>query len=144
MLNLPYQNRLCADPKPAFSFWIDIFTVAEVRCDCQGLGLVARIEASILIFDTMQVLYCPVLWQIQLCSFHRRCKTCLDTRPVLYQDRFCCLTYVLPQDLAKSWSREIRSCWYFSNRSDMSVKFKSGAIIITPSLANLRLHEILR
>ena len=54
--------------------------------------LVARIEASILVFDTMQVLYWPVLGQIQFCSIDRRCKTCLDTKPVLYQDRFCSLT----------------------------------------------------
>ena len=93
-LNLPHQNRLCVDTKPAFLFWINISTVSEVRCDCQGLGLVARIEASISVFDTMQVLYWPVLGLIQFCSFDRRCKTCLDTKPVLYQDRFCSLTYV--------------------------------------------------
>ena len=105
-LNLLHQNRLCAfaqtaapnrlciGTKPAFSFWINISTVSEVRCDCQGLGLVARIEASILVFDTKQVLYWPVLGQIQFCSFDRRCKTCLDTKPVLYQGRFCSLTPV--------------------------------------------------
>ena len=59
-LNLPHQNRLCIGTKPAFSFWINISTVSEARCDCQGLGLVARIEASILVFDTIQVLYWPV------------------------------------------------------------------------------------
>ena len=96
VLNLPHQNRLCADHKPAFSFWINILTVSDVMCDSQGLGLVARIEASILVFDTMQVLYWHVLRQIQFCSFDRRCKTCLDTKPVLYQDRFCSLTDVLP------------------------------------------------
>ena len=63
-------------------------------CDCQGLGLVARIEASNLVFDNMQVLYWPVLRQIQFCSFDRRCKSCLDTKPVLYEGRFCSLTYV--------------------------------------------------
>ena len=93
-LKLPHQNRLCIGTKPAFSFWINISTAWEVRCDCQGLGLVARIEASILVFDTKQVLYWPVLGQIQFCSFDRRCKTCLDTKPVLYQGRFCTLTYV--------------------------------------------------
>ena len=93
-LNLPHQNRLCIGNKPAFSFWINISTVSEVRCDCQGLGLVARIEDSILVFDIIQVLYWPVLGQIQFCSFDRRCKTCLDTKPVLYQGRFCSLTYV--------------------------------------------------
>ena len=77
ILNLPLQNRLCADPKPAFSFWINISTVLEVRCDCQGLGLVARIEASVSIW------YYAVL-----------CKTCLDTKPVLYQNRFCSLRVV--------------------------------------------------
>ena len=38
---------------------------------------------SILVFDTLQVLYWPILGQIQFCSFDRRCKTCLDTKPVL-------------------------------------------------------------
>ena len=92
VLNLPHQDRICADPKPAFSFWINILTVSELMCDCQGLGLVARIQASNLVFDTMQVLYWPVLRQIQFCSFDRRCKTCPDTKPVLYQGRFCSLT----------------------------------------------------
>ena len=96
-LNLPHQNRLCIGTEPAFSFWINISTVSELRCDCQGLGLVARIEASILVFDTKQVLYWPVLGHIQLCSFDRRCKTCLDTKPVLYQGRFCSLTAVISQ-----------------------------------------------
>ena len=91
-LNLPHQNCLCIGTKPAFSFWINISTVSEVKCDCQGLGLVACIEASILVFDTKPVLYWPVLGQIQICSFDRRCKTCLDTKPVLYQGRFCSLT----------------------------------------------------
>ena len=102
------QNQLCAVPKPAapkpalclrstcrtktgfasalnlpFSFWTNISTVSEVRCDCQGLGLVARIEASILEYDTIQVLYWPVFGQIQFCSFDRRYKNCLDT------NRFC-------------------------------------------------------
>ena len=49
---------------------------------------------SILVFDTMQVLYWPVLGQIPFCRFDRRCKTCLDTKPVLYQGRFCSLTDV--------------------------------------------------
>ena len=85
-------NRLCIGTKPAFSFWINISTVSEVKCDCQDLGLVARIEASILAFDTKPVLYRPVLDQIQFCSFDRRCKTCLDTKQVLYQGRFWSLT----------------------------------------------------
>ena len=42
--------------------------------------------------DTKHVLYWPVLEQIQFCSFDRRCKTCLDTKQVLYQGRFCNLT----------------------------------------------------
>ena len=42
----------------------------------------------------MQVLYWSVLGQIQFYSLDRRCKTCLDTKPVLYQDRFCSLTNV--------------------------------------------------
>ena len=106
-LNRLHQNRLCtyaqpAAPKPAFhrhltcpfSFWINISTVSEVRYDCQGFGLVALIEASISAFDTKQVLYLPVLGQIQFCSFDRRCKTCHDTKPVLCQGRFCSLTNV--------------------------------------------------
>ena len=38
---------------------------------------------SILEFGTMQVLYCLVLGRIQFCSLDRRCKTCIDTKPVL-------------------------------------------------------------
>ena len=45
-----------------------------------------------LVLDTKHVLYWPVLEQIQFCSFDRRCKTCLDTKQVLYQSRFCNLT----------------------------------------------------
>ena len=45
-----------------------------------------------LVLDTKRVLYWPVLEQIQFCSFDRRCKTCLDTKQVLYQSRFCNLT----------------------------------------------------
>ena len=67
--------------------------MSEVRFDCQGLGLVARNEDSILVFDTKPVLYRPVLDQIQFCSFDRGCKTCLDTKPVLDQGRFCSLTH---------------------------------------------------
>ena len=67
--------------------------MSELRFDCQGLGLVARNEASILVFDTKPVLYRPVLDQIQFCSFDRGCKTCLDTKPVLDHGRFCSLTY---------------------------------------------------
>ena len=59
---------------------------------------------SILVFDTMQVLYWPVLGQIPFCSFDRRCKTCLDTKLVLYQGRFCSLTCVY-------WRREMTRWW---------------------------------
>ena len=45
-----------------------------------------------LVLDTKHVLYWPVLEQIQFCSFDRRYKTCLDTKQVLYQGRFCNLT----------------------------------------------------
>ena len=68
--------------------------MSEVKFDCQGLGLVARNEASILVFDTKPVLYLPVLDQIQFCSFDRGCKTCLDTKQVLDRGRFCSLTNV--------------------------------------------------
>ena len=98
-------NRLSIGTKPAFSFWINISTVSEVRFDCQGLGLVARNEASILLFDTKSVLYRPVLDQIQFCSFDRGCKTCLDTKPVLDQGRFCSLT-----DVHLVWLLTYREC----------------------------------
>ena len=85
-LNLPHQDRLCADPKPAFSFWINILTVSEVMCDCQGLGLVARIKASNLVFDIMKVLYWPD-WDKS--SFVASIE---DAKPVLIQNRFCIKT----------------------------------------------------
>ena len=47
---------------------------------------------SILVFDTKNVLCRPVFGQIQFWTFDRRCKTCLDTKPVLYQGKFCSLT----------------------------------------------------
>ena len=119
-LKLPHQNRLCIGTKPAFSFWINISTVSEVRCDCQGLGLVAHIEGSILVFDTIQVLYWPVLGQIQFCSFDRRCKTCLDTKPVLYQGRFSSLTRVRRNSaIARHWwtrkTRKFSMGWILTN-----------------------------
>ena len=121
MLNLPHQDRLCADPKPAFLFWIHILTVSEAMCDCQGLGIVVRIDASNLVFDTMQVLYWPVLRQIQFCSFDRRCKTCLDTKPFLYQDMFCSLTDVtldepvtwIHKEMIPEGRSTTRACEYF-------------------------------
>ena len=82
-LNLPHQNRLCIGTKPAVSFWINISTVSEVRRDCQGLGLVARIEASILEFDTMQVCI-DQFWDKS--SFVASTE---DAKPVLIQNRFC-------------------------------------------------------
>ena len=66
--------------------------MSEVRFDCQGLGLVARNEASglvarneasILVFDTKPVLYRPVLDQIQFCNFDRGCKPTAP-KPALY------------------------------------------------------------
>ena len=99
-LNLLHQNRLCAYAQPAAPklalclLQNRLCAVSEVRCDCHGLGLLARIEASILVFDTIQVLYWSVLAQIKFCGFDRRCKTCIDTKPVLYQGRFCSLTDV--------------------------------------------------
>ena len=86
-LNLPHVNRLCIDTKPAFSFWINVSTVSEVRCDCQGLGLVARIEASILVFDTMQVFCIYLFWDKS--SFVASIE---DAKPVLIQNRFCTKT----------------------------------------------------
>ena len=74
--------------------------MSEVRFDCQGLGLVARNEALILVFDTKPVLYRPVLDQIQFCSFVRGCK------PVLDQGRFCSLTAVA------CWCAIARCTWY--------------------------------
>ena len=83
MLNLPHQNRLCIGTKPAFSFWINISIVSEVRCDCQGLGLVARIEASILVFDAIQVLYWPVLGQTSFVA------SIEEAKPALILNWFC-------------------------------------------------------
>ena len=80
-LNLPHQSRLWACAKPAAPK--PALCRPQTCCDCQGWGLVARVQASILVFETMQVFYWPVLGQIQFCSFDRRCKTCLDT------NRFC-------------------------------------------------------
>ena len=113
-LNLLHQNRLCACSEAGFAsalnlpfpFTINISTVSEVRFDCQGLGLVARNEASILVFDTKPVLYRPVLDQIQFWSFDRGCKTCLDTKPVLNQGRFCSLA---PRRLAVPQLRKWRA-----------------------------------
>ena len=62
---------------------MNISTVSEVRCDCQGLGLVARIEASILVFDTKQVLYRTVLAKSSFVA------SIEDAKPVLIQNRFC-------------------------------------------------------
>ena len=39
-------------------------------------------------------LYWPVLGQIQFSNLDRKCKTCLDTKPVLYHVRFCSSTDV--------------------------------------------------
>ena len=109
--NLLHPNQLCACSKTGFEptlnqpFWINISTVSEVRCDCQGLGFVARIEAPILVFDTKQVLYWPVLGQTQFCSFDKRCKTCLDTKPVLYQGRFCSLTDDIIECMRQSYRK---------------------------------------
>ena len=63
-------------------------------------------------------------------------------------------SHVLPQDLVKSLSREIR-VWTFpialkfnshigSSAAEMPAKFQSDTIIITPNLAASRLHEIWR
>ena len=62
---------------------MNISTVSEVRGDCQGLGLVARIEASILVFDATQVLYWPVLGQIPFVA------SIEDAKPVLIKKQFC-------------------------------------------------------
>ena len=97
------QNPSWYRTKPAFSFWINISTVSELRCDSQGLGLVARIEASNLVFDTKQDLHWLVLGQIQFWCFDRRCKTCLDTKPVLSQGRFCSLTRINQRKCATPW-----------------------------------------
>ena len=147
MLNLPHQNRLCAyakttaskpalclllnrlciGTKPAFSFWINISTVSEVRFDCQGLGLVARNEASILVFDTKPVLYRPVLDQIQFCSFDRGCKTCLDTKPVFDQGRFCSLTDVSVSE--RPGLSLFAHFWNKFNKFATSIGYKSIAML---------------
>ena len=103
-LNLLHQNRLCAyaqpaAPKRALHRHLTCLFIVNKYFDClrgkvwlSGFGLLARIEASILVFYTKQVLYWPVLGQIRFCSFDIRCKTCLDTKPVLDQGRFWSLT----------------------------------------------------
>ena len=117
---------------------MNILTVSEVRYDCQGLCLVARIEASIIVFGTKPVLYRPVLGQIQFCSFDRGCLTCLDTKPVLYQGRFCCLTYAsqyiwLTLPLSKMQRRRKSCtiyCYIFSfgyNRSNVILHLQTTA-----------------
>ena len=63
----------------------------------------------------MQVLYWPVLGRIQFCRLDRRRKTCLDTKPVLYQDMFCSCTYVEQQYMTKqpldpyAWTQHVLS-----------------------------------
>ena len=88
-LNLLHQNRLSAYAKPAAPRpALPVFDCLRGNVWLSGLGLVARIEASNLEFDTMQVLYWPVLRQVQFCSFDRRCKTCLDAKPVCIKTGF--------------------------------------------------------
>ena len=57
---------------------MNISTVSEVRCDCQVLGLVVRIEASILVFDIIHP-----FWDKS--SFVASIE---DAKPVLIQNRF--------------------------------------------------------
>ena len=104
-LHCSQMKSKCSDYNGMFEIYIDIYVYIYIYvhiyigfapaapkpalcrsltcCDCQGLGLVARNEASILAFHTKQILYWSVLGQIQFCSFDRRCKTCLNTKPVL-------------------------------------------------------------
>ena len=100
--------------------------MSEVRFDCQGLGLVARNEASILVFDTKPVLYRPVLDLIQFCSFDRGCKTCLDTKPVLDQGRFCSLTGVRCTSMrGRLWRNPIYATIFIKYFLAQPVNFKS-------------------
>ena len=75
MLKLLHQNRLCAVRKPA------------VTVRVWGLG--ARVQASILVFDTMQYCIDPFWDKSSFVASIEDAKTCPDTKPVLYQGRFC-------------------------------------------------------
>ena len=101
MLNQPLQNRLCACSKTGFVpdcvyiniylyfldiclFFIDIYIHTYIKKNiCKIYIYIFIYTQSILVFDTMQVLYWPVWGLTQFCSFDRRCKTCLDTKLVL-------------------------------------------------------------
>ena len=62
--------------------------------------------------------------------------------------------YVLPQDLAKSWSHDIQvktfpinlkfDSYLSSSTAEMPAKFQSDTILITSNLVALGLHEIFR
>ena len=82
-----------------------------------------------LVLDTKQVLYGPVLDQIQFCSFDRRCKTCLDTKPVLYQGRFWSLTYV--RVYITLLHATIDRCLTHARKNTNGVESLTACIIIT-------------
>ena len=98
-LSLLHQNRLCpyaqsAAPKPALHPHLICLFILNRYFDClrgkvwlSGFGFSSP-------YRGFNIEYWPVLGQIHFCSFDRRCKTCLDTKPVLYQGRFCSLTHV--------------------------------------------------
>ena len=65
--------------KYVFSLYIYVYIYQENICKIY----IYIHTQSILVFDTMQVLYWPVLGLIQFCSFDRGCKTCPDTKLVL-------------------------------------------------------------
>ena len=105
-LNLLHQTRLCAyaqpaAPKPALHRYQTCLFILNKYFDClrgnvwlSGFGFSSPYRGL-----NLSIWYCTgfvltVLGQIQFCSFDRRCKTCLDTKPVLYQGRFYSLTHV--------------------------------------------------
>ena len=92
-LNLLLQNRLCAVPKPAAT---KPALRQRLTC-CSKTGFVPTLNLP------HQNRFC--IGTKPAFSFWR-CKICLDTKPVLYQDRFCSLTDV-GHDTNQFWTDHI-------------------------------------
>ena len=78
---IKYYDWLCVYNYIYFLIYICLFFIYIYKENICIYRLICT--QSILVFDTMQVFYWPVLGLIQLCIFDRRSKTCLDTKPVL-------------------------------------------------------------
>ena len=76
----------------------------------------------------MQALYWPVLGQIQFCSFDKKCKTCLDTKPVFYQDRFCSLTDVIMSTMASQTTDVLVVCSTVCSDTDQRKEQSSASL----------------